>query len=282
MSKLDAFVIENARLDKQIYTVNEYITLSNLADKSVLVTITKPVDTMNEVSYESSGVVFYNALRLGLPKLNLKVTWPSSEYEKTLYNIFRNRNTFLFKFSSATNDDVEKDTSEVLITEEELTSILNFHLLYIEHSKNQIASREASEWKETRWNYALDQYISACSSTTIEQSNQLLITGLEALLVTGEGNLQYKVSLNAALMLADSYEQRTDIMDLVKKMYNLRSKATHGEIAALVKLLNKPSVYDDYFELKRIFSQLLLLTYGKSEKEIFNRLDVVLLSGPSF
>ncbi|WP_238652333.1 HEPN domain-containing protein [Paenibacillus piscarius] len=277
---IDAYVIERVELDKPEYFINEYISLSAVDDKKVLVSISKTEP--GSVTYESNGYLFYHALQLGLPKLNIRISEPPRPYGRIAYGIVGKWNTPLFKYSSAVNDNIEEDNSSASITEQDIQNIIKFFEIYIAFSKASREKRFASEWKETRWSYALDQYTGACLSTTLESSNQALITGLEALLVTGEGNLQYKVSLNAALMLADSYEQRIGIMDLVKKMYNLRSKATHGEIAALVKLLNKSSVYDDYFELKRIFSQLLLLTYGKSEEDIFNRLDVVLLSGPSF
>ncbi|ASA21278.1 HEPN domain-containing protein [Paenibacillus donghaensis] len=277
---IDAYVIENVELDKSEYFINEYISLSTLDDKKVLVSINKTEP--GPVTYESNGYLFFHALQLGLPRLNIRISEPPRPYGRIAYGIVGKWNTPLFKFSSAINDDIEQDSSSAYITEQDIQDIIRFFEIYKAHSKVSRGKRQVSEWRETRWSYALNQYTEACLSTTIESSNQALITGLEALLVSGEGNLQYKVSLNAALILADSYEQRTDIMGRVKKMYNLRSKATHGEIAALVKLLNKSSVYDDYFELKKIFSQLLLLTYGKSEEEIFNRLDVVLLSGPSF
>ncbi|MFF2907664.1 hypothetical protein [Paenibacillus sp. NPDC057934] len=277
---IDAYVIENVELDRPEYVINEYISLSKLDDNKVLVSINKTES--DPVTYESNGYLFYHALQLGLPKLNVRILEPPRSYGRIAYGILGKRNTPLFKFSSAINDEIEKDNSSATITEQDIQNIIRFFEIYIAHSKASREKRLASEWKETRWSYALNQYTGACLSTTIESSNQALITGLEALLVTGEGNLQYKVSLNAALMLADSYEQRIDIMDRVKKMYNLRSKATHGEITALVKLLNKSSVYDDYFELKSILSRLLLLTYDKSEEEIFNRLNIVLLSGPPF
>lgn len=282
MIKNDYFAIDNIIMDKPKYEINEFISLSTLENNRVLVSVKKTGQESGLDDYESNVYLFYHSLQLGLPKLNLRISKPPEGFDPSHYESLKSWNTPLFKFTSAINDDIEKDSSEAYVTKVEIDQIKKFHKIYCEHSKTSRESRLASRWKESRWSYALNQYTSACINTTIENSNQTLITGLEALLVKSDGNLQYKVSLNASLILGESFEQRSRIIEQVKKMYNLRSKAAHGEITELRRLLNKPSVYDDYFELKSILSRLLFLTYGKTEEEIFERLNYVLLSGPSF
>ncbi|KGP81533.1 MULTISPECIES: HEPN domain-containing protein [unclassified Paenibacillus] len=282
MQTTKSFIITNVTLDQSSYSINDYITLTKTRDNDVLITCNSIGEVLSEEDYQSNGAIFFDALRLGCPKINIRVAPTSFTTDQILYDILRNRNTFLFKFSSSISDDIETYEGTSIITETEIINIRKFHELYIEHSKKQKLQRTEAKWNETRWNYALNQYLSACSSITVDQSIQTLVTGLESLLVKGDGNIQYKVTLNAALILGSTYEERTEIIKKIKKMYNLRSKATHGEITELVRLLKKPDLYNDYFELKSIISKLLLITANMPEPELFERLDKVLLGGPSF
>lgn len=282
MQTTQSFIITNVTLDQSSYSINDYITLTKTRDNDVLITCNSIGEVLSEEDYQSNGTIFFDALRLGCPKINIRIAPTSFTTDQILYDILRNRNTFLFKFSSSISDDIETYEGTSIITETEIINIRKFHELYIEHSKKQKIQRTEVKWNETRWNYALNQYLSACSSITVDQSIQTLVTGLESLLVKGDGNIQYKVSLNAALILGSTYEERTEIIKKIKKMYSLRSKATHGEITELVRLLKKFDLYNDYFELKSIISKLLLITANMPETELFERLDKVLLGGPSF
>jgi len=280
--KINCFIIENVSMDKLNYRVNEFISFSTLPDnKKILVTIIYD-DTSEYSKYRSNGVLFYHALQLSLPKLNIKVSKPMEPCELTVYEILRGWNSPLFKFYSSIGDDIEEDSSSLVITNTELEEVKKFHSIIIEHSQSANELRKEESWKATRWSYAYNSYVSACLSPSLENSNQMIITGMEALLVKGDGNTTYRVSLNASIIVADEFESRKKIFEVVKKMYNLRSKATHGEVSELVRLLKKNDVYDNYFELKRIFAQVLLKTYKKSEEEIFDKLDLNLLSCPSF
>nr|WP_145401427.1 HEPN domain-containing protein [Paenibacillus xylanexedens] len=282
MDLLHSFVITNVNLDQPSYTINEYIQLERTSRGETIVITQKAGEIYSEEAYQSNGELFYQAIRLALPKINIRIAAPPTNYTQTLYEAIKGRNTFLFKFSSSKGDEIESVEEKSIITRSDITNISKFHNLYIEYSKGQNSKRQNSNWSETRWNYAINQYFAACSSITVDQSIQSLVTGLESLLVKGDGNITFKVSLNAALVLGTTFEERNEVIKKIKKMYNIRSKATHGEITELVRLLKKPDLYSDYFELKSILSQLLYITANMPETEFFDRLDRVLLGGPSF
>jgi Apea-like HEPN len=60
---------------------------------------------------------------------------------------------------------------------------------------------------------------------------------LEALLLgDGQGELTYRLRLRAAILLGDNLEKRNKISQDIKRFYNLRSDAVHGNTVDAHKL----------------------------------------------
>lgn len=276
MRNTDCVVLENFKLDESIYIVNEYISLSEVEEKVVMV-----VEDNIEDCYESNGLLFYRALQLALPRMNIRVKKADIGNE-SLFNVLKDWNTRLMNYYSAKDNNIDESATKILIKSEDIEHVKDIHKIIIEHNKNYKSKRENNEWEATRWLYAYQNYISACSSISLDASILHLITGLEALLVSSEGSLTYRVSLGASLISCNSYEERKLIFDLVKEMYKIRSKVVHGEIKAVIKLLSKEDIYDKYYTLKEILSIILLKLYKMNEGDVFNRIEKLLLSSPIF
>lgn len=270
-------VLENIELDERIYKINKSIYLVRDPENSKQTIL----QTDSKNSFESNGPLFFIAMQLALPEANIRVA-KCNIGDKMLFDLLKDNNTPLLNYYAAKGDDIDKSDTSTIVTSKEVDNIKNVHQIVIKYNETAKILRESQEWKATRWAYAYNQYLNACHSITLENSILHIITGLEALLVEGEGSLSYKVSLYASLITVDTAEQRKDRYLLLKQLYNLRSKVVHGEIAAVMRILSKSDAYDKYYELKRILSDILIKTFNMREDEVFSRIETMVFKCEPF
>lgn len=274
----EIFIIENVSMDVEKFVINDFIQLRKNHKKNTTLLV-EVKDTFIS-SYESNGLLFYKSLMLSIPEVNLKV----SKFEDfdILYSILRDSNSMLLNYYGVSGEEIITANANCEITEKKIDNIKKAHEIIIEHNRSAKTKRDNNQWKPSRWGYSFQCYTDACSALSIDLSILSIITGLEALLVNGEGSLSYKVSLFASLILGKNHEDRENIFKTVKRMYNIRSKVVHGEISSVVKLVKKENIYDDYFFLKTILSDLLISTYNISEEALFNKIEKQIFGCPLF
>jgi hypothetical protein len=280
MMKKHLVTLDNIELDAAYYKINDCISLEKYPNHETRTIMVINDDDGNR--FESSGLLFYTALRLALPEVNVRVARCSLSCDDSLYEVLKSFNTVLLNFHAVKDDNFKVYETHAVLTLEKIERLKRIHEIVIEVNRKRIEERKAGNFEHTRWRYAYDQYISACSNPLLESSIMHLITGLESLLVKGDTSLSHKLSLHASLLLKNDINERKEIYNFLKNIYNVRSKAVHGEIKELVKLLSKPDIYDKYFKLKTIFVEILLKTYGLDEEYIFSRLDEIVFMAPSF
>jgi hypothetical protein len=272
----------NVELDADSYKINDYISLEKDRNKNTR-TIIAISDDDNGKRFESNGLLFYEALRLALPEVNIRVkrciTLPGDD---SLFEVLREFNTPLLNYPVVKDDNFDIYETHAVLTLEKIERLKYIHGIVIDAHRKAFEERKTGSFEQTRWRYAYDQYISACSNALLDNSIMHLITGLESLLVKGDTLLSHKLSLHASLLLKNDINERKEIYNFLKNIYNVRSKAVHGEIKELAKLLSKSDIYDKYFKLKTIFVEILLKTYGLDEEYIFSRLDEIVFMAPSF
>ncbi|PIC59091.1 hypothetical protein CSV80_00785 [Sporosarcina sp. P12(2017)] len=276
---VDSYVVEKISLDLPKYEVNEFITLVCNPEKENSVIV--EVEGNHEDMYISNGLLFYKALQLALPEVNLRV----SKYkdETMMYELLKDHNTYLMNYYAASDDDIKfEESAPIKFTEEIMKKVATAHNIVCEHNKKSKEDRDVNQWEPSRWGYSFQSYSSACYSPTVDLSILSIITGIESLLVSGEGPLSYKISMYSSLILSDNYEERLKINKLVKDMYKIRSKVVHGEISTVTRLLKKEDIYEKYFELRKIHSELLIKTFELSEDDLFDAIDRQLFNSPSF
>ncbi|MFW7190047.1 hypothetical protein [Lysinibacillus sp. BNK-21] len=260
--------IHKIKLDSESYKINQFIKLINMNNMECV-----KVEAIYEVPFESNIYIFQKAIQLAIPNVNM-------EFKKN--EIMESFNTYLNNYyGDSGNGYIEEDSSTVLIDSDRIEKIKTCFKILIEYNRNTKEAREKDDWTGTRWGYALQTYSSACSATTVDLSILSLITGFESLLVKGEGSLSYKVALYASLLVSNEKEERRKVYNLIKKMYNFRSKIVHGEIGSIVKLSKKEDIYRDYFELRSILSKLLIKTYGIPEEVLFTKIEDMIFECPS-
>lgn len=101
------------------------------------------------------------------------------------------------------------------------------------------------------------------------------------MLVKGDGELSFRVALYTSFVVDTNIEKRKEVFNLVKYMYDIRSKSVHGEIVSKYKKL-KNFDYDKYYRFKEIVSEVLIKTYGKKEDEVFNALESMIYCSDKF
>lgn len=275
---MEKFYLKNIGIDKDSYNFNQYIMLRR-NPKNANETIVE-ISIENNIN-QNDIILFYRALQFGIPKVHVN----SYAYEEgsvlnliieslscRMTNYYSNIET---KYSSV-------NEHKIIINEDDVNMVKKVFDILNEFSKKQIQEKENRIWKPTRWQYAYNQYVNACSSSSIESSILSIITGLESLLVNGNGELTYKVSLYSSIIASDDLKERKAIFDLIKGMYNIRSKVVHGEISSVVRKLSSDDIYSDYFRLKEIFIIIFMKLYNISEKEVFNKISDTIFSCPQY
>lgn len=268
--------LDNIKLETTMQTINNHFMIYSEGNDTVLIWI-KP----EENTVESTPTIFYDAFRLALPQANVWVKEYYPSEDKILYELLKVRNTTLLNYYNSKDNNFQSSPDEIItIGIDDVEKIKKWHDLMIEHNKAQISLRSSSNWKINEWVFALNHYLQACSSSGLEESVINLITAFEALMVTGNDEVSYKVALNASLIYTQVPEERENVFKLIKEMYGLRSKVVHGDIPGFVKIMKKPEIYSNYFTLKEILSSILLKTYELPPKDLHGRLSKAIFESP--
>lgn len=254
----------NVKLESGICIINENFSLQSEQNDTIIIWDKPEIPTVY-----SSPLILFDALRLALPAINLWVFDDIRSEDKLLYELLKPRNTVLLNFYESKDDDFKRSPNFVkTISEEDIIKLKEVYLLMINHHQSQNELRKTSQWKATEWVFALNHYLQSCSSNGLEESILSIITAFEALLVTGHEQVSYRASLNASLLYSEDADTRARTFNLIKEMYNLRSKVVHGDLQGFIKSITKPDIYDKYFELKSVLSAILLKTQNYDAKEI--------------
>ncbi|WP_091013711.1 MULTISPECIES: HEPN domain-containing protein [Paenibacillus] len=274
---IELVILENVKLEKSMFILNKYFTLFQDGDKTIL-SRTKDEPT----TYENHPTVFFDCLRLALPKVNLRVRKMSGFEESYLYTLNNSKNSFLINYYGSTAIDVPSVSDDVyVIGDTDIDSIKKVMYIIFEHSQIQHTAMSNSEWKTTEWSYAYNNYLSSCSTPYLEQAILSIITALEALLVNGSDQVSYRVSLNASLLTEEDETKRKQTFDLIKDLYNLRSKVVHGDISGFLKNIAKPDIYDRYFKLKEVLSKILVKTHKVPMKTLLSQIEGTIFKAPA-
>lgn len=206
---------------------------------------------------EESTSFIRNAMQLALAK---NVVFGICDNE--IQSMYWEKRKVLFVYYSPGETRRVKVTN--IIDEESLLKVESWYNYLKYDKKREIVNS---------WNFALQEYYSACNVDTIEQGILSLITALEALFSPGSSELVYRVSLNTAMYLGDSPEKRKKLFDMVKNMYDLRSKMVHGDVSALSKKLKSSENDYLFFELKYIVSTALFKTKDISKDDLIKLVE---------
>ncbi|MCS6110981.1 hypothetical protein FDB55_01940 [Clostridium botulinum] len=271
------FYIKNIELDKEDYEINDYIVLRKGSKncKETMVQINDSKDL-----YENNIVLFYRALEFSMPKVHIEAY--VNESDDVTYSVIKDLSCTMINYYSSKSNGCEIDKRKININEQNISNLKDTFNLIIEYNKEQSQKKKENNYHPTRWSYAYNQYINACTSMSIEISILNIITGLEALLVKGPGELTYRVSLYSSIIVADTEEERKKIRDLLKWMYNLRSKVVHGEVKDVVKKLSSDELYVKYYDLKELFSKIMMKIYKIDEDVVFKKIDDMIFNCPQF
>lgn len=273
----NSVLYKNIELDTDSYGINEYITLENAKNSGGTFVRIMFKEPTNGTTYESNPPLFHKALLLAFPTTNLSIFKDRNSKSSTIYDYLYNFTSPLINYYGTKTDDIPIHKGEhIVINTHIIEHIKKCQNIIIEHNKNANNNRGNGTWTATRWQYAYQNYMSSTSASSLDSSILNLITGLESLLVKGEGALSHKVSLNASLIYSEDKEERLKTFKLFKTMYNYRSKIVHGEIEQFAKLFAKPDVYQNFYNLRKIYASLLIKTFNVSEEKIFAELDNII------
>jgi len=275
---MNKFYIKNIELDRDVYTVNKYISLKRSSRKNEETIV--EIDDREEL-WENNLPLFYRALQICLSRVHIDAYANEQEGNLT-YNLIKDLSTCMINYYSPKEDLLIIFQYKMKLTKENIENLSHVFNIVVEYNKQKIEERENSSWEATRWTYAYNQYINSCGSMSIEISILNIITGLESLLVKGNGELTYRVALYSSLIIGNTIEERKTIYKLVKWMYDLRSKVVHGEVKEVTKKLSSEELYIKYFALKDLFSKILIKVYGMDEDALFSKIENVLFNSPKF
>ncbi len=277
------FIINNIGIDEEEYRINDYFLLKqDIEDKNKTWVYTEGDDSDH---FYDNDILLFDSLLLSIPKVHISISSRKKEPTERdfAYNLYKDRIDFLnsnmFNFYFDINGDF--DYSYFTIGKHHINIIRHVLDIVIQHSKICKQERDNNTWIADRWFIAYNHFNSAYKSISVELSIQNMITALEALLVEGSGELNFRVALYSSLIVESDPEKRKEVSKLVKYMYDIRSKSVHGEIMSAHKKL-KNFDYTKYYRFKEITSEVLVKTFGKKEDEIFNALDNMIYSPRDF
>jgi hypothetical protein len=259
--------IKNLVLDGlDTYEVNKYFKIKNNSNLDGIIIECISPDTI-EYEYEQHyNSYFRNALELALPKAFI------SPYCIDEIKNIHWKGRILFCYYGKTeyiNNNMYK------ITVDDISKVKQWHDILIEYYTSTLKYKDA---KFTSWDVAYNEYLDAVSCDYLEQAFLHLITALEALLLEGNNELTYRVSLNTAMLCGEGIDDRKEIFNFIKNSYNLRSSVVHGDINAIRKKFSNEKLYDSLFELRHIVSKSLFATYNKDKNKIIEHIENLILS----
>lgn len=292
---IEYLTLSNISLVDRTYLINDHIKL--IKPDTIEPETTLVIDEGEKSTSESNGIIFYNALRLAFPKVNIYIK-PEKEKERYIYyRALKDRNSYLINYYAIGDNNYDKfihmkdgktklvdiyNHPSIQIDSSNIEHLKKVHNIIIYKGTKQSDLRKQSVWKPTRWSFALNQYEKACRELSLETSIMYLISALESLLSKNSGELTYKVSLFSSLVAADTKEQRKEIFKLVHTMYSIRSKVSHGDIENVYKLMTKESIYHDYFNLKDVVAKIILKLYDMEPQKVFDKIDDLIYESPAF
>ncbi|MHA7139808.1 hypothetical protein ACRTEV_21490 [Rossellomorea arthrocnemi] len=283
MGATHRFLISNVSIPVDEFEITKYIKLQKVNEYKTRLVAHVDDDIEKLDPYEINIIVVYRAIQLCLPDIQILLESDSGFEDDYTFDILRQSGRSLINFYGTKGNEIKVARNQKVLNEHELSEIVKIHKnILVPFHRAQRESRDNDKWNVNRWNYAYQQYIQTFNSITVDESVLKIITGLESLLVRGEGLLKYKVSLFASIILEETPEKRKETFDLIGSMYNLRSKVVHGEIKTVMKILSKPDIFQKHFALKNILSKLLIVTYSWNEEELFERLDEIVFQVPKF
>lgn len=131
-----------------------------------------------------------------------------------------------------------------------------------------VANASDTNRLKTFWNFSLDECLSTYENNSIEQNYLALTIALEALFVNRNENVKKQLINNTAKCLCTVSAERNYMKQFLNKMYNIRCQVAHGNIDALIKLLEKGDLFENFFEYRAVVTDALKKTYGMSKQEI--------------
>lgn len=235
--------------DGQEYLINEKANIKNDNKGSLLI-------YNNDGSYESNSVILRRAIELAIPNTIV-------EYKVDVGDEYFWDNHTLFSFYGDTEYN-NKETQS--ISTNFLCRINKFINMIINNTK-------VYGGKFSFWNVAYNEYVDASYCRVLELTFVHLITALEAMLLTDNTELKYRVSLYTAMFCEDTEADRREVYEIVRKAYDLRSKTVHGDIDGMKKHFKNNELYKLMFKLREIVSKMLEITYGRKKEEIVNEIE---------
>ncbi len=158
------------------------------------------------------------------------------------------------------NPSILEDYSQIEATDDEKVKLLN------NIEGNLSKSKELETIIET---YNINLSISNMKIAFLN-----IVTCLEALLVSSNSELTYRISRNVAVLLSNNKEQGKKLFNKMKELYAIRSKLVHEGIWNPEKYYKK---FDNepFEDLKMIFNSVFrkYVELGLSKKELVNKLD---------
>lgn len=141
---------------------------------------------------------------------------------------------------------------------------------------NRLEDQGNIEYRFTPWFTVLNNYTSACTTTTIADGIVNLIICLEAMVTNNEKNIKNIVSTRVSVIYSSDYTIRKKTYQLIKDMYEIRSLIVHGDNDSLLKTKYNwyfEDAYKYYFTLKQIVSKLFLELDGLDKDTVINKIQ---------
>ncbi|MDD6571940.1 MAG: HEPN domain-containing protein [Thermoflexaceae bacterium] len=157
--------------------------------------------------------------------------------------------------------------------QEEKIEIDQLGMKKIEDWYRRLLKNNSLSDRKSVWNFAYNNYLSSLCASSIEICYLHLTTVLESLLVDGNNELVYRVSLNTAMLIGKDKTDRKRIFNIVKKAYNIRSKTTHGDVNSMIKELKNADMFQNFFEFRSIVAEVLYEMYEKDKANILIKIE---------
>lgn len=243
------------------HQVNSCVKLVNDSKRQCIKAIIK-INNPDAPEPESNSSILRHAIELSVPKVMIQ-----TDCRDETYGYFWKTRVFLSYYG-----DTELKYDEAARVSSSNIENINGWMQRI------LKNKELNGGRFTSWNVAYNEYLSAMSCGVLEKAFMHLITALEAVTLTGNGELIYRVSLNTAMLCEETYEKRKEVFEIVKKAYSLRSATVHGDIKSMKKRFKDQNLYDLMFELRKIVSKALYITYGTKKEDNIEDINKKILS----
>lgn len=259
--------INNLVLDRlDTININQCFEIRNdMNQEKILIGYNASSDNNFIESYQS---YFRRAIELALPNILIS---PRCILDEGNNKFFWKSSVFVSYFG---NSNYENKTVYRINTQD-IINIKTWHNLLIKYHKNYSDNKGPVYFY---WDIAYNEYLSGLYCSFLEEAIVHLITAIEALVITGDYKISYRTALYASLLNSNNAEEQGEIFNLIKELYNLRSKVVHGDDKALKNKFKDIELYDKMFRLRKIVSNLLYITYSKNKKDIIKDINKLIAS----